>query len=71
MKIPLQSPELDIMGFLIPWSVAIWTMGFLVAWAVALFLERKGWTRFVWHLPLFFIAMVVFFSCMLGWVFAP
>ncbi|MEO6054746.1 MAG: DUF1656 domain-containing protein [Chthoniobacterales bacterium] len=71
MRVPLQTAELDIMGFLVPWSMLIWTCGFIIAWAVAVLMERRGWTRYVWHLPLFFIAMVVFFSCMLGWFFAP
>lgn len=71
MRYPLQVPEFYIGGFLIPWSMVIWICGFIIAWAVLMLMERKGWTRFVWHLPLFFIALVVLFSCLLGRICAP
>jgi Protein of unknown function (DUF1656) len=34
-------------------------------------LERTGLARHVWHLPLFFLALAVLFSALLGTVFFP
>lgn len=46
-------------------------LGFVLAWLVVSIMERKGWTRHVYHLPLFFVALAVFFGCVLGLILAP
>lgn len=66
-----RNAELDVGGFLVPWSIAIGFAGFLCAWAVVSLMERAGLTRLVWHLPLFFVALAVFFGSIIGLVLAP
>ena len=46
-------------------------LGFLAAWLVMAILERTGLSRHLWHLPLFFVALLVLFSSLIGAVFFP
>jgi hypothetical protein len=64
-------PELSVAGLLVPWITIVGALGFLAAWVVAATLERTGLSRHVWHLPLFFLALVVLFSSLIGTVFFP
>jgi hypothetical protein len=64
-------PELRFTELLIPWILMIGLMGFLAAWFVVAIMERTDLSRYVWHLPLFFLALVVLFSCVIGMVFLP
>lgn len=66
-----RTPEFQIGDFLMPWGMIISALGFLVAWLVVLELERRTWTRHIWHVPLFFVALAVLFGCLLGVIFAP
>ena len=63
--------EILLGGFLLPWGMVIGSLGFLTAWGFVVVMERLGWTRMVWHLSLFFVALAVFFGCVLGLIFAP
>ena len=45
-----------------PWNVIIGALGFLNAWLVVTVMEYTGLSRYVWHLPLFFVGLVVLFS---------
>ena len=56
---------------LIPWIAIVGALGFLMAWLVVAILERTGLSRHVWHLPLFFLALVVLFSSLIGMEFSP
>jgi hypothetical protein len=67
----LRSPELQILGLLVPWNVGICIFGFLLSWLVTTVLERTGLTRFIWHLPLFFLGLGVLITSMLGIFFHP
>lgn len=67
----LRNPEINLIGFFIPWWWMIGTAGFLLAWLAAIALEQLGWTRSIWHLPLFFLALAAFFSSVLGLLLAP
>ncbi len=67
----LRTAELEFGDFLMPWGMVMSTLGFLVAWLVVHIMERNAWTRHVWHLPLFFVALSVFFGCVIGLIFAP
>ncbi len=69
--VDLRSPELQFSGLLVPWNVGIGAIGFLLAWAVVAILERLGLTRFIWYLPLFFLALVVLFASLLGLILQP
>lgn len=64
-------PELNVAGLLVPWIVFIGALGFLAAWLVMAILERTGLSRHLWHLPLFFVALLVLFSSLIGAVFFP
>ncbi len=67
----LRSPEIRLGDFLVPWVMVVGTLGFLVALGVIAFVESRGWTRGIWHLPVFFVALAVFVGSGLGWVLAP
>jgi hypothetical protein len=67
----LDRPELKLGEVLIPWVVMVGTFGFLAAWLVVAIMEHTGLSRYVWHLPLFFIALVVLLSSFIGMVFQP
>ena len=56
---------------MMPWGMVIGVLGFFAAWLVVGVMERLRLTRFVWNLPLFFIALAVLFGCSLGLLFAP
>ena len=67
----LSRPELKVTEVLVPWIAVICVLGFLAAWLVIAIMERTGLSRYVWHLPLFFLALVVLFSSVIGMVFQP
>ena len=67
----LTNAEFRFGDFLMPWGMVIGALGFLAAWVVVFILERLGWTRFIWHLPLFFVALAIFLGCIFGLVFSP
>jgi hypothetical protein len=69
--VSLNRPEIKFTELLIPWIVVIALLGFLAAWFVVAIIERTGWSRYIWHLPLFFLALVVLFSSIIGMVFLP
>jgi hypothetical protein len=69
--VALNRPELRVTDLLIPWIVMIGLLGFLAAWLVVAIMERTGLSRYVWHLPLFFLALVVLFSSVIGLAFLP
>jgi Protein of unknown function (DUF1656) len=64
-------PEFRIFDLLIPWIFVICSLGFLAAWLVVTILERAGLSRHIWHLPLFFLALVVLLSSLIGFVCLP
>ena len=67
----LRTPEFRFGDFLVPWGMVIGALGFLGAWIAIVVMERLGWTRGIWHLPLFFVALAVFLGSVLGLIFAP
>jgi hypothetical protein len=71
LGIALNQPELKVTEVLIPWILAIGVIGFLVAWFILAVMERTGLSRYVWHLPLFFLGLVVLLSSIIGLVFQP
>lgn len=58
--------DLNLGGIYLPSWLIIGFAGFLMALLLAWILEKSGATRHVWNLPLFFIAMVVTFTCLLS-----
>jgi hypothetical protein len=63
--------EIRFGDLLVPWALVIGTTGFLLAWLVVAILEYTGLSRYVWHPPLFFVALVVLFASLTGIVFRP
>jgi Protein of unknown function (DUF1656) len=66
LTVGLNRPECGFLDLLFPWIAAIGLAGFLVAWLVVAIMERTGLTRYVWHLPLFFVALVILFGSLIG-----
>lgn len=71
LAVSLNRPEMKLGEVLIPWIVVIGTFGFLAAWLVVAIMERTGLSRYVWHLPLFFLALIVLLSSVMGMLFQP
>jgi hypothetical protein len=67
----LNRPELRFNGLLVPWIMIVLALGFLVAWLVVAMMEFTSLSRYVWHLPLFFLALIVLFSSLIGMVVFP
>jgi len=71
MDFSLRVPEIVIGDFMLPWGMLIGALGFFVAWLLVGLLEQLRLTRYIWNLPLFFIALAVLCGSVLGLVFAP
>ena len=71
LGVALNRPEFRFGEVLLPWSVIIGALGFLAAWLVVAILEYTGLSRYVWHLPLFFVVLVVLFSSLIGMAISP
>jgi hypothetical protein len=71
LALDLNRPEMRLGEVLIPWVAVVGTFGFLAGWLVIAIMERTGLSRYVWHLPLFFLALVVLLSSLIGMVFQP
>ena len=68
---PMNQAEIQLGDLLIPWILVVGTIGFLLAWLVVAILEYTGLSRYVWHLPLFFVSLVVLFTSLIGMFFRP
>jgi Protein of unknown function (DUF1656) len=69
--VTLNRPEFRFGEVLMPWTVIVGAVGFLTAWMVVAVLEHTGLSRYIWHLPLFFLALVVLFSSVVGMTISP
>ena len=69
--VALNRAEFRFTEVLVPWILIVGALGFLAAWVVVAILERTGLSRYVWHLPLFFVGLAVLFSSLIGLVFSP
>jgi hypothetical protein len=69
--IALNRAEFSFGEVLVPWTVLIGVLGFLSAWMVVAIMEGTGLSRHVWHLPLFFVALAVLLSSLIGLVVSP
>jgi len=67
----LNRPEFRFLDLLFPWIAMIGLSGFLAAWVVVAIMEHTGLSRYVWHLPLFFLALVVLFGSIIGMLLLP
>jgi uncharacterized protein DUF1656 len=67
----LNRPEFRFIDLLFPWVMGVGLCGFLAAWLVIAILEWSDLSRYVWHLPLAFLALVVLFSSLIGMLLLP
>ena len=67
----LNRPEFRFGEVLLPWTVIIGALGFLAAWITVAIMEHTGLARYVWHLPLLFVALIVLFSSLIGIAISP
>jgi len=67
----LDRPELRFSEVFVPWIMIVGALGFLLAWLVVAIMEHTGLSLYVWHLPLFFVGLVVLFSSLIGMVVFP
>jgi Protein of unknown function (DUF1656) len=67
----LSQPEFRLLDLLFPWIMVICFLGFLAAWFVVAILEQTGLARYIWHLPLLFVALVVLLGSVIGMLFFP
>jgi len=67
----LNRPELRFSEVLVPWIMIVAALGFLLAWLVVAIMEHTGLSRYVWHLPIFFVCLVVLFSSLIGMAVFP
>jgi hypothetical protein len=71
LGVVLNRPEFRFGEVLVPWTTIIGALGFLAAWLVVAIMEHTGLSRYVWHLPLFFVGLVVLFSSLIGMAISP
>jgi Protein of unknown function (DUF1656) len=71
LGLSLNNPEFRFMDLLVPWIFVIGVIGFMISWLIAMILERTGMSRKIWHFPLFFVALFVLVTCLLGYIFSP
>jgi Protein of unknown function (DUF1656) len=67
----LNRPEFRFNELLVPWIMIVVALGILIAWLVVAIMELTSLSRYVWHLPLFFLALTVLFSSLIGMVAFP
>ena len=67
----LKNAAIDVLGMFIPWWLVVGMLAYLAAWVVVMVLERLHLTRHIWHLPLFFLALIVLFFSVIGLILAP
>ena len=71
LALQLDRPEFEFLDLGLAWIAVIGLAGFGAAWLVVAIMEFTGLSRRVWHLPLFFVALSVLFSCGIGALLLP
>jgi hypothetical protein len=67
----MNRPEIRLVDLLFPWIFVVGILGFLASWLVIAIMEHTGLSRHVWHLPLFFVALVILLSSIIGFICLP
>ncbi len=63
--------EISVGGVYIPSLLVYAFLGFAFSYGISTFMQQKGWSRHVWHLPLFFVAVWFLVTFSLGLIFYP
>jgi hypothetical protein len=58
--------EVNLGGFLLPWTFVAGILGFVAAWVITAVMESFRLTRYVWHLPLFFVGVALLIAGLLA-----
>ena len=61
----IHNAEVDLGGFLLPWTFVAGITGFVAAWVIITLMESCRLTRYVWHLPLFFVGAALLIAGLL------
>lgn len=65
------APEVEVFGIYMPLLLMIAVGGFFLAWGIERLLEHRNWSQHIWQLPLFFIALTILFTSVLGLLLLP
>jgi hypothetical protein len=57
--------EFNLGGFLLPSTFVVGVLGFMASWMITALLEFFRLTRYVWHLPLFFVGVAILIAGLL------
>jgi uncharacterized protein DUF1656 len=71
LALTLNHAEIRLFGLLVPWIFVTGLLGFFIAWLIVYIMEHTGLSRRVWHLPLFFLALMVLITSLIGLFFSP
>ena len=71
LALQFNRPEFEFLDLGFGWIAVIALAGFVAAWLIVAIMELTGLSRKVWHLPLFFVALTVLFSCGIGAFLLP
>ena len=62
-KLPI---EISYAGIYFPPLLLACTLGLVLAWCATRLLNKYGLVRYIWYPPLFYLALIVIFSCLAG-----
>ena len=65
----VHNAEVELGGFLLPWTFVAGMTGFVVSWLITAVMESWRLTRYVWHLPLFFAGAAMLIAGLLALFF--
>jgi hypothetical protein len=65
----IHDAEFNVGGFLLPWTFVAGILGFMGSWVITALLESFRFTRYVWHLPLFFAGLALLIAGLLALLF--
>ena len=63
--------EISVGGVYVPSLMVYAFAGFVLSYGISSFLQQKGWSRHIWHLPLFFLSLWFLVTFSLGLFFYP
>jgi hypothetical protein len=63
--------EISVAGVYIPSLLVYALLGFAGSYTLCSVMQARGWSRHIWHLPLFFMALWFLFTFSLGFLLYP
>jgi len=65
------SGEISVAGIYIPSLLVYAFVGFALSYGISVSLQRKGWGRYIGHMPLFFVSLWFLVTFSLGLLLYP